>query len=176
MDTIISVHNLVNRFGKQVVHDKLCLEVHRDEILGLVGGSGTGKSVLMRSMLGLQKPAGGTITVLGSTIEPRTARTQPNSSHWPPHPIVARRPTHNSSPHVSGEDRKGASTCSECHRGRSSDFPSDLSMCRQYVDGSAYLTPERCAVHASRFDGECGRCGQDGNLRPCGRCQQTERR
>jgi phospholipid/cholesterol/gamma-HCH transport system ATP-binding protein len=45
------------------------MDVHRDEVLGVVGGSGTGKSVLMRSILGLQKPTSGTITVLGQKIE-----------------------------------------------------------------------------------------------------------
>ncbi|MFC1777256.1 ABC transporter ATP-binding protein [Pseudomonadota bacterium] len=69
METIISVTNLVNRFGTQLVHDRLCLDVQRDEILGLVGGSGSGKSVLMRSILGLQKPRSGTITVLGQQIK-----------------------------------------------------------------------------------------------------------
>jgi phospholipid/cholesterol/gamma-HCH transport system ATP-binding protein len=69
METIISVKNLVNRFGTQVVHDGLCLDIRRDEILGVVGGSGSGKSVLMRSILGLQKPVSGTITVLGQQIE-----------------------------------------------------------------------------------------------------------
>ena len=69
METIISVKNLVNRFGSQVVHDGLCLDIRRDEILGVVGGSGSGKSVLMRSILGLQKPNSGTITVLGQEIE-----------------------------------------------------------------------------------------------------------
>jgi len=69
METIISVENLVNRFGKQVVHDGLCLDVRRDEILGVVGGSGSGKSVLMRSILGLQRPTSGTITVLGQKIK-----------------------------------------------------------------------------------------------------------
>ena len=43
METIISVKDLVNRFGKQVVHDGLCLDIRRDEILGVVGGSGSGK-------------------------------------------------------------------------------------------------------------------------------------
>jgi len=51
METIISVKNLVNRFGSQVVHDGLSLDIRRDEILGVVGGSGSGKSVLMRSIL-----------------------------------------------------------------------------------------------------------------------------
>lgn len=69
METIISVENLVNRFGNQLVHDRLCLDVYRDEILGVVGGSGSGKSVLMRSILGLQKPKSGTITVLGQKIK-----------------------------------------------------------------------------------------------------------
>lgn len=69
MANIITVKNLVNQFGDQVVHDKLCLDVRRDEILGVVGGSGTGKSVLMRSILGLQKPTSGDITVLGQKIE-----------------------------------------------------------------------------------------------------------
>ncbi|MGA0265268.1 MAG: ABC transporter ATP-binding protein [Lysobacterales bacterium] len=68
METVISVRGLVNRFGKQVVHDGLDLDVYRDEILGLVGGSGSGKSVLMRSILGLQKPASGRIEVLGRQI------------------------------------------------------------------------------------------------------------
>jgi phospholipid/cholesterol/gamma-HCH transport system ATP-binding protein len=68
MDTVIKVEGLVNRFGRQVVHDGLSLEVYRDEILGLVGGSGSGKSVLMRSILGLQQPVAGHIEVLGQQI------------------------------------------------------------------------------------------------------------
>lgn len=69
METIISIKNLVNRFGRQVVHNNLCLDIYRDEILGVVGGSGSGKSVLMRSILGLQRPTSGEITVLGQKIE-----------------------------------------------------------------------------------------------------------
>jgi phospholipid/cholesterol/gamma-HCH transport system ATP-binding protein len=61
----IHVRGLLNRFGTQTVHEDLDLEVRRGEILGVVGGSGTGKSVLMRSILGLQKPAAGAIEVLG---------------------------------------------------------------------------------------------------------------
>ena len=67
-DHVIEVRGLVNRFGKQVVHRELNLEVRRDEILGVVGGSGTGKSVLLRSILGLHQPDGGTIKVLGQEI------------------------------------------------------------------------------------------------------------
>ena len=62
---IIRVSGLVNRFGEQLVHDNVDLTVRRGEILGVVGGSGTGKSVLMRSILGLQTPVAGDIEVLG---------------------------------------------------------------------------------------------------------------
>ena len=62
----ISVRGLVNRFGNQVVHEDLDLDVRRGEILGVVGGSGTGKSVLMRTILGLRRPQGGSIRVLGT--------------------------------------------------------------------------------------------------------------
>jgi phospholipid/cholesterol/gamma-HCH transport system ATP-binding protein len=65
---VISIRGLVNRFGKQVVHDGLELDVRRDEILGIVGGSGTGKSVLLGSILGLHGPNEGTIEVLGQKI------------------------------------------------------------------------------------------------------------
>jgi phospholipid/cholesterol/gamma-HCH transport system ATP-binding protein len=61
----IRVRGLTNRFGSQTVHDNLDLDVRRGEILGVVGGSGTGKSVLMRSILGLRTPDAGQIEVLG---------------------------------------------------------------------------------------------------------------
>ena len=51
-EPIIEVKGLVNRFGDQVVHENLDLTVCKGEILGVVGGSGTGKSVLMRSIIG----------------------------------------------------------------------------------------------------------------------------
>ena len=66
---VIEVRGLVNRFGTQVVHDNLDLRVRRDEILAIVGGSGSGKSVLLRSILGLHKPNAGHIEVLGHKIE-----------------------------------------------------------------------------------------------------------
>ncbi|MGJ7901604.1 ABC transporter ATP-binding protein [Lysobacter sp. 1R34A] len=62
---IIRIRGLVNQFGEQVVHDGLDLDVRRGEIIGVVGGSGTGKSVMMRSILGLRKPNAGEIEVLG---------------------------------------------------------------------------------------------------------------
>ena len=57
---VIRVHGLVSRFGAQVVHDGLDIEVLPNEIFGVVGGSGAGKSVLLRTILGLQQPQGGT--------------------------------------------------------------------------------------------------------------------
>ncbi|WP_041764939.1 ABC transporter ATP-binding protein [Pseudoxanthomonas suwonensis] len=62
----IRVRGLINRFGSQTVHDGLDLDVRRGEIIGVVGGSGTGKSVLMRTILGLQRPTDGGIEVLGA--------------------------------------------------------------------------------------------------------------
>ncbi len=66
-DIAIRVRGLVNRFGDAVIHDQLDLDVLQGEVLGVVGGSGTGKSVLMRSIIGLQHPADGTIEVYGRT-------------------------------------------------------------------------------------------------------------
>ncbi len=65
---IISVRNLTNQFGKNSVHLDLNLDVIAGEVLGIVGGSGTGKSVLLRSIVGLQKPKAGEITVLGTDV------------------------------------------------------------------------------------------------------------
>ncbi|MCK0150058.1 ABC transporter ATP-binding protein [Marivita sp. S6314] len=67
-DTVISVRGLRNQFGTHVVHQDLDLDVYRGEILGVVGGSGTGKSVLLRSITGLQKPTAGQIDVLGTNV------------------------------------------------------------------------------------------------------------
>jgi phospholipid/cholesterol/gamma-HCH transport system ATP-binding protein len=64
----IVVSGLTNRFGAQVVHEQLALEVRRGEILGVVGGSGTGKSVLMRAILNLRAPQAGTIELLGRPV------------------------------------------------------------------------------------------------------------
>ena len=65
---VIRVRGLKNSFGDQVVHDGIDLDVERGEILGVVGGSGTGKSVLMRSIIGLQTPDAGEIEVFGEPI------------------------------------------------------------------------------------------------------------
>ncbi|MGF1550724.1 MAG: ABC transporter ATP-binding protein [Sphingomonadaceae bacterium] len=70
-EPIIDVEGLTNRFGEQVVHENLDLEVRRGEILGVVGGSGSGKSVLMRSIIGLQKPDAGNVRVFGENTVDR---------------------------------------------------------------------------------------------------------
>lgn len=64
----IVVEGVRNAFGDHVIHDNLSLKVRRGEILGVVGGSGTGKSVLMRAIIGLQIPTEGSIEVLGQSI------------------------------------------------------------------------------------------------------------
>ena len=66
--SIISIRGLSNSFGDDRIHQGLELEVRRGEILGVVGGSGTGKSVLMRSIIGLQTPDEGEIDVLGENM------------------------------------------------------------------------------------------------------------
>ena len=65
MDPLVRVRGLVTRFGRKVIHDDVDLDLRRGEVLGVVGGSGTGKSVLLRSIVGLIRPAEGRIEVLG---------------------------------------------------------------------------------------------------------------
>ncbi len=64
----VEVRGLVNRFGSQVVHDGLDMTVEAAEIFGIVGGSGAGKSVLLRSILGLQRPLAGTVCLNGEDV------------------------------------------------------------------------------------------------------------
>ncbi len=65
---VIRIRGLVTRIADHVLHDHIDLEVFRGEILGVVGGSGTGKSVLLRSIIGLQQPAEGRVEVLGQNM------------------------------------------------------------------------------------------------------------
>jgi len=67
-ELVIRVRGLKTQFGRQVVHDGLDLEVRRGEVLGVVGGSGTGKSVLLRTIIGLNRPVAGTIEVFGQDM------------------------------------------------------------------------------------------------------------
>ncbi|MEX1198633.1 MAG: ATP-binding cassette domain-containing protein [Pseudohongiellaceae bacterium] len=67
-DVVISVRGLNNRFGDHVVHQDLDLDVRRGEIIGVVGGSGSGKSVLLRSIVGLHQPSAGEIRLLDQDL------------------------------------------------------------------------------------------------------------
>ncbi len=64
-DAVIRVRGLHSRYGRQVVHEGLDLDVRRGEVIGVIGGSGAGKSVLLRTITGLKAPEGGTAEVLG---------------------------------------------------------------------------------------------------------------
>ncbi len=65
---LVEVRGLVNRFGAQIVHDGLDMTVERGEVFGIVGGSGSGKSVLLRSILGLQRPQAGEVSLMGRPV------------------------------------------------------------------------------------------------------------
>lgn len=67
-ECVIRIRGLDNRFGSHWVHQNLDLDMLRGEILGVVGGSGTGKSVLLRSIVGLLRPSAGTIEVFGRSL------------------------------------------------------------------------------------------------------------
>jgi phospholipid/cholesterol/gamma-HCH transport system ATP-binding protein len=82
-DVVIKVRKLVNGFGDQLLHDHLDLDVYRGEVLGVVGGSGTGKSVLLRSIVGLNKFQSGTIEVFGrDTSELNDAEMRQIEMRW----------------------------------------------------------------------------------------------
>ena len=70
---IISVRGLVTRFGTHTIHKGLDLDVNQGEIIGIVGGSGAGKSVLLHAVVGLLKPAEGQITVFGENVRDTSA-------------------------------------------------------------------------------------------------------
>ncbi len=67
-DSVIQVRGLVTQFAGHVVHDGVDIDVRRGEVLGVVGTSGSGKSVLLRAIVGLIRPSAGRIVVLGHDI------------------------------------------------------------------------------------------------------------
>lgn len=67
-EVVIDVRHLWSQFGRQVVHRDISFQVYRGEILSIVGGSGSGKTVLLRQMLGLEKPARGEVCVFGQSL------------------------------------------------------------------------------------------------------------
>ena len=68
MAAVVEVRGLANRFGRQTVHRDLDMSVEEGEVFGIVGGSGSGKSVLLRTILGLQAPSAGTVLLGGRDI------------------------------------------------------------------------------------------------------------
>jgi phospholipid/cholesterol/gamma-HCH transport system ATP-binding protein len=68
MRALLEVQGVVNRFGAQVVHNGLDMQVYEGEVFGIIGGSGAGKSVLLRTILGLRKPDAGTVRFLGREL------------------------------------------------------------------------------------------------------------
>ena len=82
-DTVVQVRDVRNQFGSHIVHDHLSLDVYQGEILGVVGGSGSGKSVLLRTIVGLQKPRAGQVLLRGNDVYNHAnlkAQTQNNSA------------------------------------------------------------------------------------------------
>lgn len=67
-DPIIRVKGLVTRLGNRLIHDDVDLDVRRGEVIAIVGGSGSGKSVLLRSIVGLMRPTAGTVEVFGEDV------------------------------------------------------------------------------------------------------------
>jgi phospholipid/cholesterol/gamma-HCH transport system ATP-binding protein len=66
--TIIEIDSIVTRFGEQLVHDGVSFDVERGTLVALIGGSGSGKSVLLREIIGLQRPTSGRIRLLGTDV------------------------------------------------------------------------------------------------------------
>ncbi|HJV71623.1 ABC transporter ATP-binding protein [Ideonella sp.] len=67
-DVVLAVRSIVTRFGTQVVHDGISFAVQRGEVVGLIGGSGSGKSVLLREIIGLMRPTQGAVELLGTDV------------------------------------------------------------------------------------------------------------
>ena len=67
-ELVIDARGIVTRFGKQVVHNGLDLQIRRGDLVAMIGGSGTGKSVLLREIIGLHRPDSGSVNLLGTDV------------------------------------------------------------------------------------------------------------
>jgi len=67
-EVVIDLRGIVTRFGSQTIHNGLDLQVRRGDLMALIGGSGTGKSVLLREIVGLQRPTEGSVNLLGTDV------------------------------------------------------------------------------------------------------------
>jgi phospholipid/cholesterol/gamma-HCH transport system ATP-binding protein len=82
-EVVVDINGLWTKFGRTVVHQDLFLQIYAGEILTIVGGSGTGKTVLLRQMLGLERPARGCVRVFGEDISEADAdKLQRMRNHW----------------------------------------------------------------------------------------------
>ncbi|WBS02731.1 ATP-binding cassette domain-containing protein [Pseudoduganella sp. SL102] len=80
---VVEITGLQTRFGKTVIHNDLNLTIEDGEIMSIVGGSGTGKTVLLRQMLGLERPSQGCVRVFGEDItQAKPAQLQLLRNHW----------------------------------------------------------------------------------------------
>jgi len=80
---VVQIRNLWTRFGRTVVHQDLNLDIYAGEILSIVGGSGTGKTVLLRQMLGLERPSSGCVRVFGEDVSSASPeQLQRMRNHW----------------------------------------------------------------------------------------------
>jgi phospholipid/cholesterol/gamma-HCH transport system ATP-binding protein len=80
---VVQIRKLWTRFGRTVVHQDLNLDIYAGEILSIVGGSGTGKTVLLRQMLGLERPSSGCVRVFGEDVSSASPeQLQRMRNHW----------------------------------------------------------------------------------------------
>ncbi|MGV7211587.1 ABC transporter ATP-binding protein [Oxalobacteraceae bacterium A2-2] len=80
---VVEITGLWTKFGRTVVHQDLNLSIQRGEIMSIVGGSGTGKTVLLRQMLGLERPSRGCVRIFGEDIsEVKSGQLQQLRNHW----------------------------------------------------------------------------------------------
>jgi phospholipid/cholesterol/gamma-HCH transport system ATP-binding protein len=80
---VVQIRKLWTRFGRTVVHQDLDLDIYAGEILSIVGGSGTGKTTLLRQMLSLERPSSGSVTVFGEDVSSASPeQLQRMRNHW----------------------------------------------------------------------------------------------